>query len=304
MLVVRVPPAEDLAMRRVIGTLVVLAGLVSTRAAAQEAVTYTAYAYKVGDKTRTTKTEDATSVTTVTAMGQVQKKDEKKKKTVVYTTEVLAVGADATKPAKVRRTYEKVVEVNNGTESKLPLDGLTVVAEKKGEKYTFKLADGSAPTGKVAADLEKEFNKKGDAGVDFFPKTPVTPGDTWDLTEKFSKVFLDADNPFGFDPMVATVTGKLVSTSKKGKTTVGDINVTAILPLNELKGKQSIRLNSGSLWTIDMTGSGAMDGTSPEGRLVARMRIGIAWTTKGANLKVDTDVKQTSRTERVTGGKR
>ncbi|HEX4613141.1 MAG TPA: hypothetical protein VH092_33440, partial [Urbifossiella sp.] len=140
------------AMRGLFGAAAVLAGL-AAGATAQEAVTYKHYAYRAGDTTRVVKTEETTTVTTLGVMGFDQKKDETKKKTVVYTAEVLEVGPDATKPAKVRRTYEKAVEAKDGTESPLPLAGKTVVIEKTGEKYAFALADGTAPTEKEAADL-------------------------------------------------------------------------------------------------------------------------------------------------------
>ncbi len=288
-------------MRRLFAAAAVLA-ILATGAAAQEAVTFKQYPYKIGDATRTTKTDDATTNTTVNAMGQEQKKSERKKKTLTYLTEVVEVGPDATKPAKLRRTYEKAVLEQDGTETKLPLAGKTVLIEKADGKYAF-TADGAALTGPAAAELEGEFNK-GNFSDQVFPDRAVKPGDSWDLTEKFLKEMDGSAVPFVIDPKGAAVTGKLLTTSKKGGVTFGEVAVSADLPLTEVRGTTPVKLNPGSNWKIEMTGSGCFDGTSPGGGSAGTMKIAIDGAVMGVSLKVDTDMKTTSRTERVTGGKR
>lgn len=279
------------------------AGLVVLAAAgapAQEAVVFKPYAYQKGDVTRTTKTEDTTAVSAFAAMGKEQKKNEKKKKTVVYTTRVLHVGSDPAKPEKVVRTYEKAVEVSDGAESKLALDGLAVSIERTGKSYTFLMDDGTKLPEKAAAELDREFNKKGTLDDrDVFPKGGVKVGDTWDLTAKFLKEMDNPDNPFVVAPKGAVVTGKLLGTTKKGSTTLGDVSVTADLQLTELRGKLPLKLNPGSSWKIAMKGTGAMDGTSPEGQMAATMKIALTGTVQGIDVKIDSDVKMTTKTERV-----
>jgi hypothetical protein len=280
----------------------VLAGL-ATGAAAQEAVTFKQYPYKAGDKTRTTKTEDTTTNTVANAMGQEQKKNERKKKTLTYLTEVVEVGPDATKPAKLRRTYEKAVEERDGAETELPLAGKTVLIEKADGKYAF-TADGAPLPGPAAADLDGEFNKKGNFGDQIFPDRAVKPGDSWDLTEKFLKEMDGSAVPFVIDPKGAAVTGKLLSAAKKGGAIFGDVAVSADLPLTEVRGKAPVKLNPGSFWKIEMKGSGCFDGTSPDGGSVGTMKMSLDGAVMGVALKVESDVKLTSRTERVTDGKR
>jgi hypothetical protein len=278
-----------------------LVGLTAAGAGGQEAVTFQEYPYQAGDKTRTTKTDEFTTATTFVAMGQEQKKNEKRTKTLVYTTEVLEVGPDATKPAKLRRTYEKAVEVRDGNESKLPLAGQTVVIEKTAAKYVFTGADGVALAAEAAADLNEEFNKKV-LGGDLLPKGAVKPGDSWDLTEKFLAGMAGPDSPFVVDPKGAVVTGKLLSVTKKGGTTFGDLAVTADLPLAELRGKQPLKLNPGSFWKIDVRAVAAVGGSSPEGGSSGTMRVAVAGAVMGVALKVDTRVKTTGRTERAPAG--
>ncbi|HYH67123.1 MAG TPA: hypothetical protein VD866_20675 [Urbifossiella sp.] len=284
----------------VAGALVVLVG----GAAGQEAVTFKDYAYKVGDKTRTTKTEDGTTVTTVVAPGKEQKKNETKKKTLVYVTEVIEVGPDATKPAVRRRTYETAVEETDGVETKLPLHGRTVTIERRGEKYTF-TADGAELDAAAAKELESEFTKKrGIPDNKLFPKTGVKPGDSWDLTETFLKELDHPDIPFVIGPKGAVVTGKLLSATKKGPTTFGDVELSADLPLAEMRGKQPLKLNPGSRWKTTNKGTVALDGTVPDGNSTATMTIALDATEMGVSVKFDIDAKMSSRTERVGGGKR
>lgn len=281
-----------------------LAAVLAGGAAGQDTVTYKQYANKVGEKTRTTKTEDSTTATTVGATGKEQKKNEKKKKTLVYVTEVLEVGSDPTKPAKLQRVYEKAVEERDGVETKLSLHGKTVAILRTGEKYTFSTDTNDPLDAAATAELEREFVKKGNFGDNLFPKQGVKPGDSWDLTETFLKEMDTPDNPFVVAPKGAVVTGKLLAATKKGATTFGDIEVSADLPLTELRGKLPLKLNPGSSWKIAMKGSGAMDGTSPDGNSATTMKIALDGATMGVSLKIDSDVKMSSRTERVGGGKR
>lgn len=285
-------------MRRYAGATAV-AVLAVAGVLAQEPVTFRTYQYKVGDKTRTTQTDDGTTATTISAGGKEQKKDEKVKKTVVYVTEVLAVGADPRKPAKVRRTYEKAVETKGGVEAKLPLDGLVVTAEKKGEKYVFTLADGTAPAGAAAAELDKAFNKKGGKEEDFFPKGGVKVGESWDLTDVLIRDAAADASQFTFDKAGAKATGKLLAVDKKDGVAVGTIAVTATMPLAELKGKNTITLAKGSRMSLDMTGTGSIDGSAPVGQMTGRTRMLIDGEVNGVRLKVTADVTQTTKTERV-----
>jgi hypothetical protein len=290
---------------RVVLVAAALVGLAVAGAPAQEAMKYVPYAFQKGDVTRTTKVEDGSTVTTFSAGGKEQKKDEKRKKTVVYTTRVVHVGSDPTKPEKVVRTYEKAVEVKDGAEAKLDLDGLAVSIERTGHSYTFLAADGTPLPAPVVAELNKEFNKKGSIeDRDLFPKDGAKPGDTWDLTAILLKSLDSPDQPFVPDAAKSKVTGKLLSVTKKGSATVGEIRVTADLPLTELRGKTPIRLNPGSKWTIEMKGGVALDGSNPDVGMTAAMKVAIEGTVQGVNLKVDADVKQSSKTERVTGAKR
>jgi len=283
----------------VVGLVVLVGG-----AAGQEAVTFKSYPYSVGDKTRTVSTDDSATDTTVVAAGKEQKKNEKKKKTLVYVTEVVEVGPDATKPAKRRRTYEKAVEVRDGVETKLALDGKTVTIERSGDGYTF--TTGGAPVDAAAAkELEGEFTKKGGFGDDkMFPKTAIKPGESWDLTELFLKESNTPDNPLVVATKGAKVTGKLLATAKKGATTFGDVEVTADLPVSELRGGLPLKLNPGSNWKLTMKGTGAMDGTSPEVSSTMTMKISVEGAENGVSVKVDSEVKLVRRTERVGGGKR
>lgn len=288
-------------MRGPIAAAVVTAVLVGG-AAGQDAVTFKNYAYKVGDRTRTVTSEDTTSATTFVAGGKEQTKNEKKKKSYTYATEVIEVGPDAEKPTKRRRTYEKAVEEVDGVETKQSLHGRTVTIERSGDKYAFS-ADGAPLDAAALKVLDAEFAKKGKSDDNFFPKGGVKVGQSWDLTEQFLKEMEKPESAFALVPKRSVVTGKLLAVTKKGAATFGEIQVTGELPLAEIRGKLPLKLNPGSAMKMSMKGSGALDGTSPEGNMTMTMTMTMDGGAMGVTVKANIEIKTTSRTERLGGKK-
>ncbi len=288
------------------GTAAVLVGLTTALATAQEPIVYKDYAYKKGDVTRTTHTSEETGASTFVVNGEEQRKAHTKKETAVYTTEILSVGADPTRPEKVRRTYETAVETTDGAGAKkTPLHGLTVVIERAADKYTFFGADGAALQGPAAAELDKSFKKKRNILDDreFFPADGAKVGVRWDLSDKFLKELNTPSSSFVFDPAATKATGKLLAVTKTGGATVGDVTITADLPVKAMNGPFPVRLEPGAKWTVAVTGRGVLDGSGPENTTTVTIRIGIAGAAKNVGLKVDGTMKLSSKTERVIGAK-
>lgn len=289
--------------RRAFGLVAVAAGVFAAASAGQEAVTYKKYAEKAGDRIKTTRTESSTTDTVVDIKGQEQKKNEKKVKTTVYVNEVVTPGKDGGRPLKLRRTYETATESKDGgPAAKLPLDGLTVVIEKGGDKYTFAGADGKALPKAAAAELEGEFNKRDEEfGPDaLFPAGPIKPGDTWDVTAKLVKAVTGGDAPFVPVEGKAKATAKLLKLSNEGGRTVGDLAITGDIPLAELraaKGPQLTLRPGGSGLKLDMTGRAVLDGSAPGGGATGTLVVTIDGETQGIGVKVTATVKTESKVE-------
>ncbi|MBX9625702.1 MAG: hypothetical protein K2X82_18010 [Gemmataceae bacterium] len=288
--------------RRVFGLVALAAGVFAAGSAGQEAVTYKKYADKPGDRTRVTKTETTATDTVFTVMGQEQKKGEKKVKTLVYVNEVVTPAQDGGRPVKLKRTYETVTEAKDGgPAAKLPLAGKTVVIEKQGDKYTFADDDGKALPKVTAADLDNEFNKRGeDFGTDgLFPDKPIKPGDTWDATAKLLKAVAGPDAPFVPVEGKAKVTAKLLKVAREGGRTVGDVQVKGDIPISELRAAKGpmIKLTGDSGLKVDLTGRGVLDGSAPDGSATGKLTVTVDGEVQGIGLKVTAVVDTVSKTE-------
>jgi hypothetical protein len=277
----------------VAGALVVLVG----GAAGQDAVTFKKYPYKVGDKTRTNRTTENTGTSTVILMGKEMKTSVREKQTWVFVTEVVELGPDPTRPAKLRRTYEKAVEEVKGTEQKLWLDGKTVLILRKGAKTEFAEADGKLLGPLHIPELTEEFGGGGRFEDQFLPDRPLKPGESWDLTEKFPK---DSSTRFPLDKS-AKVSGKLVSVMKRGAATFGDVRMTADLPMTIPPEKSEITLLPGSYLKIEVSLSICLDGSSPEGETTTSIRQRFGTKRPGLEQSGEGEQTKSTRTERVGG---
>jgi hypothetical protein len=289
--------------RRAFGLVVLAAGVFAAGSAGQDAVTYKRYAEKPGDRIRVSKTETATADTVATLKGQEQKKSERKVKTVVYVNEVVTPAGDGGRPVKLKRTYQTATEAKDGGEgSDLPLAGKTVVIEKAGGKYTFALDGGGELPKAALTDLDNEFNKRDeDFGPEtLFPDRPIKPGDTWDVTDKLTKVVAGADAPFVPAKGRGKATAELLKLAKEGGRTVGEVRLTGDVPLAELraaKGPPIKLVGDGSGMKLDMTGRGVLDGSAPDGSATGTLTITIDGEVQGISLKVTAVVKTESKTE-------
>src|SRR5439155_714677 len=88
---------------------------------------------------------------------------------------------------RLRRQYEKAQARTDDQAETLPYQGKTVLIEKKGDKYRFRIEGGAELTGKDARFLDKEFNAKGRTEDEsqleklFLPDKAVPVGASWKL---------------------------------------------------------------------------------------------------------------------------
>jgi hypothetical protein len=206
------------------------------------------------------------------------------------------VAPGSRKPTKARRTYEKAEESTDGKTTRSELHGKTVLIEKKGDKFEFTFEGGGAVTGKAATDLSREFDRKEETDDHVFPDRPVRPGDTWELKKSFLEG-VESDGPFAVDKDKASGTGKLVKTFQKGNAVFGAVEIRAVVPLTELRGKTPVKLNPGSTMTLALAGEGCLDGSEPSGTSRTKMHFEIDGTVMGVGLKVKADSDSITKTE-------
>ena len=288
--------------------LLVVPLLAAGAAAADEKVEMKEYAPKVGDRVRVTDEDRTVTRTVIEVDGKRNDKTERGTKLTVYVSETLAVKADEKKAVKLKRVYEKSEEVKDGTTSKLPLDGKTVVIEKKGDKYTFTYANGKAVDGKALEDLDNEFNKKDDNLEDFIPKRPLKIGETWTMDrEKLIKAMTKdkEKEPFEIDAKKVTGTGKLADAYTFGGHKYGVYDLHLEFPLTALSGEGKVPLKAGSKMAMHIVGDGNVDGTEPDGIVTMRMTLRVFFEApNGAAGSIKADGVATRATEKLPPPKR
>jgi hypothetical protein len=246
--------------------------------AADDKVELKDYKSKVGDRVRVTDDDRTTTRTVIEVAGKRDEKVERSSKLTVYVSETLAVKDGEKKAVKIRRVYEKVEEVKDGKTTKLPLDGKTVVIEKKGDKYTFTYDDGKSVDGKPLETLDKEFNKpdEDDEIENFIPRRPLKVGETWTMDkEKLVRAMTKEKDPFEIDKKKVIGTGKLADAYTFGGHQYGVFDLMVEFPLTAMTGAEKIPLKPGSKLAIHITGDGNADGAEPDGAATMRMTLRI-----------------------------
>ena len=244
--------------------------------AADDAFELKDYKSKVGDRVRVADDDRTVTRTVIEVAGERTEKTERTSKLTVYVSEALAVKDGEKKAVKIKRVYEKAEETKDGTTTKLPLDGKTVVIEKKGDKYTFVYDDGNAVDGKPLDGLDKEFNKKDDDIDDFIPRRPLKVGETWKMdTDKLVKAMGKGKDAFEMDKKKVTGTGKLADAYTFGGRKYGVYDLQLEFPLTALTGENKIPLKPGSKMAMHLVGDGNVDGTEPDGTMTMRMTLRV-----------------------------
>ena len=281
-------------LRITLGTLLLGLSVLSLHAA-DDALVVKVREPQAGDRVRVTDEEKSTSVSTFTVNGNKTEKTEKKSRAVVYVEDVLTAGEPgARRPAKVKRAYEKFESTKDGGEpEKGPLQGKTVLIEKKGEKYEFAYDGGGAVEASVAAALDREFNKAGSVvrTADVVPAKPVKVGDTWTVDKAKLLKDLSADGTV-FDADKTTATAKLVKSFIKDDQRFGVIELKLETPIKTLAGKTPLEPKAGSVVILTVTVEGPIDGSVGASVAESRGTYKIEASTMGVDVKVAAEAEQ------------
>ena len=274
-------------------------------AADDDTVTFKDYKAKVGERTRSTEEERATTRTVIVRDGKREDKVEKKSKVVIYVSEVLAVKAGEKKPTRVQRTYEKAEETGEDGTEKMPLHGKTVVIEKKGDKYAFTDADGKRLPEAAEAVLKKEFEKKttDDAFDKLIPRRPLKSGETWKL-ELDDIVKEMTNDTFTVDKKKVAGTGTLARVYSFAGHRYGEFELSMNIPLTAMTGATPIDLKPGSTMKLSVHGDGNVEGTEPDGVATMRMTMVMLFDVPDGTASIRVDALMTMATETLPPRKR
>jgi hypothetical protein len=283
-------------------SLAALAGLLvwAGTVLAQEAVTIKLKERAEGAAYQVDKVEGGTIATKVTVMGQNMEDTKKMSETTSYKETVQKLD-DKKHPTKLEREYAKAEKTTNGKAEKSPLQGKTVLIEKKGDKFTFTYKGGEEVKGEAAEGLDKEFNKNAhedDLDKLLMPKDPVKPNGEWKIDMKAVAKYFAAGEDIEVDADKSTGTGKLLKVYKKDGRQYGEISVKLDMPVKTVgKGAMKVDAGQGSKLTLNGTMDVCIDGAEATGSLKAKMQLNVSAMAMGAsitlNVDADTETKQT-----------
>ena len=262
-----------------------LFALLTLTAGAQEAITIKIAAPKPGDRSKVTLEDKTITKTAFKVGGKIETKDEVKTRSLVYVDEVIENPMNSKRPTKLNRTFEKALVAKDGQKLNLPVEGKTVLIEKKGEKYSFTL-NGKAVTGDTLRILEDEFNRSGRGEVRdvMFPKKPVHPGEEWKVDGKELAKTLGEQGPT-FAEGGIRASGRLTKAYKKDGKQFGVIEFDFAAPVTSLGPKSPVTVKDGKM-TMKLSGDGCLDGSVATGKSTINMSLDLTGETMGIELKV------------------
>jgi hypothetical protein len=228
--------------------------------------------------------------------GKAVSENETKTVTTTAYKETILEKEKGKRATKLRREYTKAAVKAGDKETTLPYQGKTVLIEKKDAKYHFTVENDKELTGKDAAVLEKEFNKKSmdDSDDDkilkiLFPKKSVKVGMSWKidpaiLIKEFEK---EAKGAAPLDKDKVTATGKLVRAYKKDGKQFGVLAFEIEMPLKgEFPlGETKAPIQAGSKISLRINADTCIDGTSSDVVGEMSMHMTLNATFKGPDGK-------------------
>jgi len=197
-------------------------------------------------------------------------KDEKNVSTMMYTETILDKPDAKKPPTRVKRVYEKAELTANGITTILPMQGKTVLIERKDNKYIYTYEGGGAVGDAETKLLDKEFAEENPKGSDFSKK--FLPSDTMKIGQEVKRPARELAKEFGLDEKTfvidfdkATASVTLAKIYKKNGSDHGDIVFKVALPITAMKVPGlDIKFKPGAVFLIEFTIAACVDGTASD----------------------------------------
>lgn len=240
---------------------------------------------KVGDRVKTVVTEK-TETKTTPAGGKA--KVESKVIGMTFTDEIVTAAAGK-RPTKINRTYDKTTaSTNGGKAAPLPVQGKTVLIEKKGARYAFAV-DGKAVDAAVQAMLDEEFNATPQNPLLMAP-TKAKMGDGWEI-DRAKLVTALGSKDLQLDKTKAEGTGKFPLVEMRGERRFGKVQLEATAAVTGLGEKSALQLKSGK-YTYTYKNEFCIDGLSPQADLSVTTKLDVSGTQDGQEVTIVTTASE------------
>ena len=200
--------------------------------------------------------------------------DNQQSKIVVYEYRetVLAKALGDKEPSRLRRQYKVHYAKEGDKTTTLPLQGKTVIIEKKDEKYRFRFEDGAELSPREAEDLTEEFQNPGKPRLDLdelLTKDFVQVQHMYKINPKLLvKVFAPMLGPTMIEENQPKGDYTLKRAYKKDGRQYGELEVRIYIPVQELTSiagkstRERLLMAPGASMRIRLTADGCIDGSA------------------------------------------
>jgi hypothetical protein len=237
----------------------------------------------------------------------VFEKKEAKTHHFVYREVGLERGPAGSDLVRLKRTYKKAFRTIDGDRRTLPFQGETVLIEKKGGAFEFRIEDGETLEGEDVNELHEEFNKGGMRKLIevFLPRKAVKVNEPWTVdAAKIAKEF-SKDGKIKIDPDKSTGTGKLLKAYQKSGKQFGVLEVTVNLPVTHLDHEGNLTPTKQGKFVIKVESEGPIDGsidqTQTKVSFDGEVRADV--TVNGMDLTLDINIHGQGEDQRTPVGK-
>ena len=168
---------------------------------------------------------------------------------------------------KLEREYIKAQTKKGNKVVNSPLEGKTVIIEKKGAGYAFSYKGGEMVGGVAASKLMQEFSIKKQADPELvkllLPQNTLKTGDTWKLNMGPLFALLTRGLEMEADMAQGKGTGTLRKIYMQNGKRFGELNFLMELPLKTVfKAAQQMKFSPGAKLLLEVTLDGCIDGRS------------------------------------------
>jgi hypothetical protein len=267
---------------------------------AQDAITIKLRKPADGDVLLVKKSDTSkTSFVVVDAAGTVLlDKKESKGRTYEFTETILKQESDL-RVSKAARDYAKAQLVLDGKSKDGPLQGKSIVAEWKGDKYEFTYKSGEKVEGDAANDLTDQFKSQAEGSNKIelmMPKGPVKVGASWQ--PDVAAIAGDLAKALGgaIDAGKSTAKGTLVKVHEKDKRKFGEMKFHMEFIVQTLgKGDGQLTFAPGTKMVVEINLDACIDGSAQVGVMRSKMSMsGNATLATGQSAMIDISAEGTN----------
>jgi hypothetical protein len=267
---------------------------------AQDAITIKLRKPADGDVLLVKKSDTSkTSFVVVDAAGTVLlDKKESKGRTYEFTETILKQESDL-RVSKAARDYAKAQLVLDGKSKDGPLQGKSIVAEWKGDKYEFTYKSGEKVEGDAANDLTDQFKSQAEGSNKIelmMPKGPVKVGASWQ--PDVAAIAGDLAKALGgaIDAGKSNAKGTLVKVHEKDKRKFGEMKFHMEFIVQTLgKGDGQLTFAPGTKMVVEINLDACIDGSAQVGVMRSKMSMsGNATLATGQSAMIDISAEGTN----------